>query len=194
MSGQKPETQEGLQGHGGPLPSAKEGRQDPGDPSTSTPPVKTGRVPAYHPRPKNYSRFEMDLAVSVGKFESGIQAALAEIKGEINGLRGEINGLKGELRGEINGLSKSIIHVWTALAIIAAVLIAFGTILYSLNGSVKSIETWITLQASTAQSAPSLTMMPPARQAPALSAETSSRSESVNSPNGSAGTESGMGS
>jgi hypothetical protein len=83
MTGQNPETQEGLQGHGGPSAPTQEGKQDLIGPSTPTPPGKIGRVPASHPRPKFYSGFEMDLAVRVGQFESGLQAALAEIKGSI---------------------------------------------------------------------------------------------------------------
>ncbi|MDR1039831.1 MAG: hypothetical protein LBR80_06600 [Deltaproteobacteria bacterium] len=93
----------------------------------------------------------------------------------------------------MNGLSKSINHVRTALAIVAAALIAIGTMLYSLNGSVKSIEMQMTLQTSIVQASPAQTM-PPARQLPPLSAETSSLSESLNAPSGSAGTEGGTGS
>jgi hypothetical protein len=135
----------------------------------------------------------MDLAMRVGKFESGLQAAVAEIKGELKSGLSELNGKISGLDGKISGLEKSIGHIWTVLAIIGAFLIAIEVQLFSLNGSVKALEMQSTPKATMAQPSNALTM-PPARQAPAPTAETSSWSESVSAPSETSGVEGGMGS
>jgi hypothetical protein len=97
------------------------------------------------------------------------------LKAELNGLKSEINGFKEGLEGKLDGLNAKINYVWTSIAIIAAIAIALGTMIFTGYGQPKYRESQDTRQVLMAP-APPYQATPPDRLDPGASAETSSQS------------------